>query len=91
MTTFRVSQDKKSTVVKSSASVTARRKRVGELQAATNDYVSKEKSRLSKEADVLQKILDGRNSGSGIQALNTEVATAVAMNDLASYLAPKAV
>jgi len=66
-----------------------RLQRVQALQKATKDYVDKETKRLKNEVSVMQAILKGRTGGKGIQDLNTQVASAVAYNDMAAYLAPK--
>lgn len=59
------------------------------LQAATRDYVLKERDRLTNEATALEKILMARTGGQGIQQINTKLVAAVAYRDVASYLAGK--
>lgn len=61
--------------------------RLKTLQSAMQEYVDKERTRLTNEASVLDAVLKGRTGGKGIQAVNTKVGTAVAEKDLAAYLA----
>ena len=62
---------------------------VKELKTAADDYVKQEKKRLDAEAKAMQKILDGRTAGAGIQQLNTQMVAGVAQSSLDDYLAPK--
>ena len=66
--------------------MSTRLQRLRDLQKATRDYVSKERTRLENEAQVLKDVLDGRTARRGIQALSTSVVSAAAEKDLASYL-----
>ncbi len=84
MTTFRTASTEPSVVVQTADSM--RLSRLKALPAAMNDYVKKERTRLTNEASVLTAVLKGRTGGKGIQAINTAVGTAVAYQDLDSYL-----
>jgi hypothetical protein len=59
------------------------------LQDATNEYVTKEKTRIENEVAVLQAILDGRSAGSGIQSQTTKHVAAVAKAEIYAYLQAK--
>jgi hypothetical protein len=60
--------------------------RIKALQKAAKEYVDAERKRLTNEAEVLKKILEGRLGGNGLQPINTKVIAAVAEKDLAEYL-----
>jgi hypothetical protein len=64
----------------------SRSARVQALADAVADYTSKEKLRIEKEVEVLEKILSGRTGGAGVQKSSTAVVEAVAKNDLKSFL-----
>lgn len=63
-----------------------RSSRLDDLKQAVDDYVSKEKTRIGNEVQVLKAILNGRTAGAGIQASSTAVVAAVAESDLTDYL-----
>lgn len=67
-----------------------RRQMLSELQTAVNEYVTKEKKRLTNEVSVMEAILKGRTGGAGVQKNSTKVVAAVAKANLAAYLNPKA-
>lgn len=60
--------------------------RLQDLLNTTKDYVKKEKARIENEVKVLEEILNGRTGGSGVQKSGQAKITAVAQNDLATYL-----
>jgi hypothetical protein len=60
-----------------------------DLQQATKDYVSKERTRLQNESATLEKILSGRTGGRGIQTPSVEKVTALTKLDIAAYLSGK--
>ena len=66
-----------------------RASRVQALGDAVKEYAKKEKTRIENEVKVLEKILDGRTGGAGVQKSTAEAVEAVAKNDLNAYLRSK--
>lgn len=66
-----------------------RSQRASALAQAVKEYVTKEKERIDKEVEILQKILDGRTGGKGLSTINLNQISAVAQKDLEAYLTPK--
>lgn len=64
----------------------SRSDRLQALQKAVNEYINAEQQAISNQVSVLTAILKGRTGGKGLQASTNDVVTAVAQNDLASYL-----
>lgn len=85
MTTFRVDSKKDKSQVISKARIQL----LKELKKTGDEFVQKEKERLTNEANALDAILKGRTGGAGIQTLNTQLASAVAKRDMADYLSPQ--
>lgn len=66
--------------------MSSRKERVIALKEATHDYVDKEKKRIENEVSVLEAVLSGRTGGAGVQQPSVEHVSAVAQNDVSTYL-----
>ena len=64
-----------------------RKQRLGQLKAAVDEYVGKERTRLQNEQKSLKAILDGRTGGKGIQKDAQSATSKVAGSDLSYFLA----
>lgn len=60
--------------------------RLKELSKAAEDWFGKEQNRLEAEYDFLDKIAQKRGGSKGLQALNTEGASAILANSIDDYL-----
>lgn len=67
--------------------MTTRAQRIQDLADKAKEYISKEKSRIEDAVKALESAENGRTGGSGIQESSKEEVSAVAQNDLASFLA----
>jgi len=66
--------------------MSARSKRVDDLEKAVLDYTGKERTRLENEVTVLKAILSGRTGGKGLETTASKTVAAVAYNDLNTFL-----
>lgn len=66
--------------------MSTRSQRIDALEKAVLEYTGKERTRLENEVSVLKAILSGRTGGKGLERTVTKTVSAVAYNDLNTFL-----